>query len=151
MKQSIDVTNEYIKKAAKGIGEIVFDDNYDVASHSEEVKVAVCIHNCFGGDIRLIKENSRGFGVKTSDYEWNGKLWELKTLKTPKAIDSALRKGIEQIFMNPGGVILNFENGIDSISKIEKMIKSRIETSCRFKIDIMIMSINILEKVVRYN
>ena len=109
------------------------------------------MHNCFGGDIKLIKENNRGFGVKTSDYEWNGRLWELKTLKTAKSIDSALRKAIEQIFVNPGGVILNFENGIDSISKIEKMIKSRIETSCRFKIDIMIMSINTLEKVVRYN
>ena len=151
MKQSIDVTNEYIKKATKGIGEIVFDDNYDVASHSEEVKVAVWIHNYFGGDLRLIKENSRGFGVKTSDYEWNGKLWELKTLKTSKAIDSALRKGIEQIFMNPGGVILNFENKFESIKEVETKIKSRIETSCRFKIDIMIMSINILEKVVRYN
>ena len=151
MKQSIDVTSEYIKKATKNIGEIVFDDDYDVASHSEEVKVAVWIHNYFGGDLRLIKENSRGFGVKTSDYEWNGKLWELKTLKTPKAIDSALRKGIEQIFMNPGGVILNFENKFESIKEVETKIKSRIETSCRFKIDIMIMSINILEKVVRYN
>ena len=151
MKQSIDVTSEYIKKATKGTGEIVFDDNYDVASHSEEVKVAVWIHNYFGGDIRLIKENSRGFGVKTSDYEWNGKLWELKTLKSPKAIDSALRKGIEQIFMNPGGVILDFEKIVESIREVETKIKSRIETSCRFKIDIIIMFMGNFEKVIRYN
>ncbi len=151
MKQCIDVTSEYLNKSTKEIGSITFDNDYNVGEHSDEIRIAIWLHNCFGGDIKLIKENSRGFGVKTSDYEWNGRLWELKTLKTAKSIDSALRKAIEQIFVNPGGVILNFENGIDSISKIEKMIKSRIETSCRFKIDIIIMSINTLEKVVRYN
>ena len=151
MKQSIDVTSEYIKKATKGVGEIVFDVNYDVGIHSDEVKVAIWIHNCFGGNIKLIKENSRGFGVKTSDYEWNGRLWELKTLKSPKAIDSALRKGIEQIFMNPGGVILNFENKVESVKEVETKIKSRIETSCRFKIDIIIMFMGKIEKVRRYN
>ena len=150
MKHYIDVTNEYLNKSTKEIGSITFDNNYNVSEHSDEVQVAIWLHNNFGGNIKLIKENSRGFGVKTSDYEWNGHLWELKTLKTAKSIDSALRKAIEQIFTNPGGVILNFENGIDSISQIEKMIKSRIETSCRFKVDIMIMSISTLEKVVRY-
>lgn len=151
MKQCIDVTSEYLNKSTKEIGSIIFDNDYNVSEHSAEVEIAIWLHNSFGGNIKLIKENSRGFGVKTSDYEWNGRLWELKTLKSAKSIDSALRKAIEQIFGNPGGVILDFENGIDNISQIEKMIKSRVETSCRFKIDIIIMSINKLEKVVRYN
>ena len=151
LKQYIDVTKEYINKTTKGIGNILYDEGYNIASHTDEIKVAILIHNIFGGNIRLINENNCSFGIKTSDYEWNGKLWELKILKSPNSIDSALRKGIEQIYINPGGVILYFENKIDSIKEVETKIKSRIETSCRFKIDILIMSMGKLEKVVRYN
>lgn len=150
MKQYIDVTNEYFNNNTEGIGDILFDDCYNVADHSDEVKIAIFLHNTFGGTVKLIKENSRGFGVKTSDYEWNGKLWELKTLKSEKSIDSALRKGLEQIYINPGGVILDFEINFENTIQIEKNIKSRIEVSCRFKIDIMILCKGKLVKIIRF-
>lgn len=151
MKHYIDVTTEYFNKNTKEIGRILFSDDYDVTIHSEEIKIALWLHNTFGGHIKLIKENSKSYGMKTSDYEWNGKLWELKTLKSEKSIDSALRKGIEQIFMNPGGVILDFETNFDNINQIEKNIKSRIEASCRFKIDIIILCKTKLKKIIRFN
>ena len=53
--------------------------------------------------------------------------------------------------MNPGGVILDFEKKVESIREVETKIKSRIETSCRFKIDIIIMFMGNFEKVIRYN
>ena len=41
------------------------------------------------------------------DYIWNNKLWDLKTISNEKAANSALRKGVNQIFDNPGGVMLD--------------------------------------------
>ena len=38
---------------------------------------------------------------------------------------------------------------MESIKEVETKIKSRIETSCRFNIDIMIMLMGKLEKVIR--
>lgn len=149
MKHFTDVTSEYLNDAKKGIGEITYSKEYRIIGHSEEVEIALWLHNNFGGNIRLIVENNDSFGVKNADYEWNGKLWELKTLKSEKSIDSALRKAISQIYSNPGGVILNFGKNQIKISQVLLIVKSRIETSCRFKMDVMIMSLGKLEQVIR--
>lgn len=107
-------------------------------------------NNLNNANIELLNEPNIN-GIKTLDYIWNNKYWELKTLKLEKSIDSALRKGIEQIFMNSGGVILDFETNFDNINQIEKNIKSRIVASCRFQIGIIILYKTKLKKIIRFN
>lgn len=150
MKSYIDVTNEYLGSDKKCIGNISYEDNYNIKEHTEEIDMALWLHNNFGGDINLLIENNRSYGIKRSDYEWNGKYWELKSLSSEKAIDSALRKAISQIYVNPGGVILDFGKNKIDLQKIYNKIEERISTSCRFKIDIMIINYKKLLKVIRF-
>jgi hypothetical protein len=112
--------------------------------------MSLWLHNYFGGDIRLNSERSGTYGAKTADFEWRGKLWELKTIKSERAIDSALRKGISQIFENPGGVILDFGKHPVKLNAIVKAVKSRIEVSCRFQIDVIVIYNEELQMVLRY-
>ena len=74
----------------------------------------------------------------------------MKTIKSERAIDSALRKGISQIFENPGGVILDFGKHPVKLNAIAKAVKSRIEVSCRFQIDVMVICNEELQMVLRY-
>ena len=150
MKRSTDVTEEYIKRATPKTGKIVYEEGYITNQHNEEVSMAEWMHVHLGGDIKLLKEMDGFYGAKRSDYEWRGKLWELKTLKSEKSVDSAVRKAIGQIYDNPGGVILNFGKNPVTMSRIEAAVKSRIESSCRFKVDIMIVYAGKLQKVIRY-
>ena len=151
MKKQIDVTQEYIKKATPKQGRLLYEDDYDKESHKEEVNLAKWLLNTFGGEIILLSESGGTFGAKRSDFEWRGRYWELKTLKSEKSIDSALRKAISQIYDKPGGVILDFGNNkAVSMAKIESAVKSRIEVSCRFNIDVMVIRFGKIEKVFRY-
>lgn len=150
MKKQIDITQIYLTKSCPGYGKITFESGYNITLHQEEIKTAQWIHDNLGGDIILLNEKSGSFGVKRPDFEWKGKLWELKSVKSEKSIDTALRKAIGQIFDNPGGVILDFQNTLEKKSQIEAVIKSRIETSCRFRIHIIIIYKEKLYKVLEY-
>ena len=150
MKDYIDVTNEYLNSKKKSVGNISYEDNYNMKNHTEEIDMALWIHNSFGGDIKLLIESNGCFGVKSSDYEWNNKYWELKSLSSEKSIDSALRKAISQIYTNPGGVILDFGKNKIDLQKVDNKIKERIGISCRFRIDIMIINYKKLQKVMRF-
>ena len=108
------------------------------------------MHEHLGGDIKLLSEKNGMYGVKKPDYEWRKTYWELKTLKSEKSIDSSLRKAIGQIYDNPGGVILDFGKNPVHLSQIEKAVRSRVESSCRFKIDILIICESKLTKALRY-
>lgn len=108
------------------------------------------LHDVFGGDILLLAETGGIYGTKRPDFDWCGKFWELKTLKSEKSIDSAVRKAIGQIYDNPGGIILDFGKNTVSVNRIESAIKSRIDASCRFKVDVMIICAKKLQKVIRY-
>ncbi|MBO4375439.1 MAG: hypothetical protein J5829_10070, partial [Lachnospiraceae bacterium] len=46
--------------------------------------------------------------VKTPDFLWHDKHWDLKDVSSVKAVDNAVRKGLHQIKDNPGGIILDF-------------------------------------------
>lgn len=69
------------------------------------------------------------FKTKSPDYIWNGKMWDLKTLQTVKAIDSALRHGVKQIKNNPGGILLNFSDIDLDLSDIASLILNRLRRS----------------------
>lgn len=89
-----DVTSEYFQTATQGQGLIIYDEKYDIDSHQEEVKMARWIHNTFGGDIRLLTEINEQM-IKTADFLWREKLWDLKTVTTEKAANFAIRKGLK--------------------------------------------------------
>ncbi|MCR5225869.1 MAG: hypothetical protein K6E27_01490 [Eubacterium sp.] len=151
MKKLIDVTEQYINMDAPGDGRILYESGYNHNRHDEEISMATWIHDNLGGEIILLSETGGTFGARRSDYEWKGRYWELKTIKSEKAVDSALRKAISQIYDKPGGVILDFGKNNVRLPQIESAIKSRIESSCRFKIDVMIIINGQLRKVLRFD
>lgn len=63
------------------------------------------------------------------DYLWNGKYWELKTITTEKAADSALRKALKQIENKPGGIILDFQKKDKDFNLLLTIIDRRMQRS----------------------
>ena len=98
-----DVKNEYEKAATPEQGSIKYDTGYNTGKHQDEISVANLLYNTYGGNIRLLNEDN-DIGVKTPDYNWRGKLWELKTTSTVNATDAAVRKAVKQIQDNPAGL-----------------------------------------------
>ena len=128
-----------MKKAVPGAGAVTYDKRYKTGRHKEEIKVAEWLHRTFGGDIRLLNE-ADAFGMKMPDYEWAGRLWELKTLTSVKAADDALRRGLKQIQENPGGIILDYgEHDID-LEELKKTLTGRFKRGRVPELDIMILA-----------
>ena len=84
------------------------------------------LHNAFGGDITLLTEINEQM-VKTADFLWRGKLWDLKTVTTEKAANFAVRKGLKQIRENPGGIILDYRGNAVDLSKLAEVIAKRLQ------------------------
>ena len=135
-----NVTREYLDAAAPGQGSVTYDADYAVELHQNEIHMAGWIHDTFGGDVRLLAEVNKQ-EVKTADFLWNNKLWDLKTVTTEKAANSAIRKGLQQIRENPGGIILDYRGysiDIDMLSEVvEKRLKWHRDTS---PIDIILIT-----------
>lgn len=145
----IDVTDEYLNRKMNK-GQFIIEEGYNKSCHINEVKMAKWIYSTFGGDITVLVETENVYKGKRADYLWNDCYWELKNTGSAKAVDSALRKGLQQINEKPGGIILDLGKCKDSISRIESVIKERIRKSCRFSIDIIIVHHHSFEKVLRY-
>ncbi|MBO6146391.1 MAG: hypothetical protein J6O70_02310, partial [Lachnospiraceae bacterium] len=79
-----------------------------------------------------MKEAGQSYAVSKPDYIWHDHYWELKSLSSSKAVDSALRKAVRQIYDRPGGVILDFGKNTITISSVESAIISRLEAVCKF-------------------
>lgn len=144
------VTAEYIKAAKPGSGSVILGNGYQKDTHPEEVKIAQWLHDNLGGDITLLQEANED-KVKTPDYLWNEKLWDLKTISSEKAANSAVRHGFAQIQANPGGIILDL-GGLDfSEEKLWAVVDKRMgwyETNGN--IDILVLSKGKLVSVRRY-
>lgn len=130
-----DVQKEYTENAKPGTGNITYGEDYRASKHKEEIKIAQWLHDNLGGDIELLKE--KGKNVKTPDYMWKSKQWELKTITSAKAADSALRSAFKQITENPGGVILNCQGDNISSEELNKIIENRVKRSLQFDADII--------------
>lgn len=144
-----DVTPRYFGKAEPGAGSIKYQENYNRKRHANEINVAQLINSKFGGDITLLNE-SKQTGIKTPDFLWNDKLWELKTVTTEKAADTALRSGLKQIKENPGGVILDYRGQKVSLEETEKVVDGRMRRGVEGDTDIMIIYTDKKIKVYRY-
>ena len=148
-KQYIDVTEEYKNRATPGEGSLTYDDGYNSKAHKEEIAFARWLHNKMGGDIHLLNE-SKEDGVKTPDYIWNKKMWDLKTISNEKAANSALRKGVNQIFDNPGGVILDCRKFNVEEKKLLDVIEKRMKWHRDIDVDIMILKSDSDVRIIRY-
>lgn len=145
-----EVQNEYEANATPGKGEITLDTAYDKNSHKEEVEFAEWLKKKYGGDIHLIEEKGKERNVKSPDYLWNGRFWDLKTVTTEKSANSALKKGHKQIIENPGGIMLNYGNNNISVGELLKVIEKRMQWYDNEAFDIMIVNKGEVIKILRY-
>lgn len=147
-----DVTELYLKSATPAKGKIIFDEGYKKdKAHQSEIKMAQWLHDTLGGDIKLLTEagNSGIDGVKTPDYLWCDKLWELKNPSSMNRIDKGLHDGLKQIQNNPGGVILNVSADLD-LKAIEQQIIHRMKRSGSFDFDVILCRNGELKKIFRH-
>lgn len=136
--QSNRLIREYLETASPNKGTIVVEDGYDQGSHKEEMKFAEWLYQAFGGDI-VLRVEANVDCVKSADYLWNGRLWDLKTVSTEKAADSAIRKGLKQIKGNPGGVFLDYGEIDVSLEKVMGIAKERMQRSAASGTDVIIV------------
>ena len=150
--RGIDVTAEYFGNATPGKGKFIYEEGYNKDKNRDEIDTAKLVHNTLGGDFVLKKEDEskEHEGKPNPDYEWRGKIWDLKTTTTAKAANSAVRKGLEQIAANPGGVFLNYGDSQVDIEKVVYHIEKRMEWYPNANADVMIIQKQKIQKVLRY-
>lgn len=134
-----NVTNQYVRAATPGKGNIEYGAGYRIKGHQQEISTANYIHEKFGGNIELLSESTK-LNEKTPDFMWNGKYWELKTVSTEKAADSALRSALKQIQKNPGGVILDYNKNKVSKEELQKILLGRFKRTGLNSLDIMVLT-----------
>ena len=144
-----DVTKDYIANGVDIKGTIVVDNGCRVNLHSDEVKVAMILKRTIGGNIRIVDERIN-YPQKSPDYIWNGKSWDLKTISSEKAADSAIRHGLKQIEKMPGGIILHLKNDNIDRHKLLEIIKSRLYRSAEFDIDVILLKKEEVYQVLQY-
>lgn len=147
-KSAKDVTKKYIDSAKPRMGKVRYENGYRSKTHKEEIIVANQIRELFGGKIVLLKE-SQTPGMQMPDMLWKGKQWEIKSISTEKAADSALRKAIKQIHGNQGGVIFDVADGIDK-KKLIDVLDARATRSKSFNADIIALHKGAVLFVRRY-
>lgn len=136
-----DVSDEYSRTSRPGTGSVKQEAGYKRDRHEQEISMADYLHDTFGGDITLCAE-STSVGVKTPDFMWGGKMWELKTLTTEKSANSAVRQAVKQISANPGGIILDYQDHDISVEEVLKATRSRLKRSGIKEADVLILTDN---------
>lgn len=144
-----DVLPEYLAYASPGVGSITCGHECDRAERKEEIKIAQWLRDNFGGNIELLQESAE-VGMKTPDYLWSGKQWELKTITSTKAADSALRSALKQIKENPGGIILDCTDVNAPKSELQSAIEYRMQRSSQFSADVIVFQAGKATNVFRY-
>lgn len=142
-----NIIEEYLEDATPGRGLIDFEDGYNKDKNQKEIETADLLFKTFGGNLVLKVEKD---GQKNPDYEWMGRLWDLKSTTTEKAANSAIKSGLKQIKENPGGIILNFEDIDFSMDELIKVIDQRMWWYPNDIVDIMIISKGKVVKILRY-
>jgi len=148
-KEISSVKESYAASARPGIGQIIVEDGVSEERSNNEIRMSQWILDNHGGDIHVLAE-SKEDGVKSADYRWNGKLWDLKTISTDKAADSAIRHGFKQIIESPGGIILNCGDRDPDLKVIRQFIESRAKRSTLEQVDVMVVSKGRTIEVFRY-
>ena len=143
-----DVTQEYYDTAKPGVGKVILEEGYKKAHHQQEIETAEWLVKEFGGEFVILKEANKR-NIKTPDYIWRDRFWELKKISSITSGDRNLRKAISQIKSNPGGVILDITNEVE-LTALEKQLQSRAKRSDISGFDILIAKENKVIKIIRY-
>lgn len=150
-----DISRKYDRNATPGKGKIAYEDGYPAAARKSEAKFAQKIHDQFGGDITLLNDQrARPKNIKSPDYKWKGRYWELKEPQSSKtnATSDNFRTAKNQIKTNPGGVILNYNDDEFDADKVEKDLLqrfSRKDFDLRM-VDVMICKNDEMIKLLRF-
>lgn len=144
-----NVTSEYFQKAEPGKGVIIYGEGYNIRRHIEEIAAAHFILDTFGGTIMLLTESTQE-GVKTPDFLWNERAWELKTPHSIKKVDDAVRYAARQIRSDPGGIILNFKGITFDMDLLAHIVYSRARRSALSSFDMIVLSNDQVKMIWRY-
>ena len=145
-----DVTDEYISKAEPGKGKVTWDHDYKFTKkHEQEIKVGKWLNNKFGGDVQLLQEIDVSEGKKYCDYIWRSKYWELKSPQNASLSRGTLRTAVEQILVNPGGIILDYNSDQFKIDNIIATLDDYLSVR-GFDLDVIIINKGELICVKRY-
>lgn len=125
-----DLYNEYSSKH-KNLGRserVYYDDDYNVSDNKNELAGADFLTHIFGGQIHCLT-NSNLYKEYSPDYEWNGKLWDIKNPEGTNGVYKLVHHGLKQISSNPGGVLVDCSlNGVKLDRAIE-LAKDRFRRS----------------------
>jgi hypothetical protein len=132
------VTAEYLKRAKPGEGKVVYEPGYVRKKHDAEISMADWMLKTLGGEIHLLPESTEE-GQEMPDFNWNGKLWELKTLEssTYRKTDKRIQKANSQISPNRGGIILDYSKSELDLETALDYIQRSAKTRIRERTDIM--------------
>ena len=128
-------------------GRITEANGFNREKRPDEYKTAEWLIQKFGGSIECLAEIP---GQENPDYEWNGKLWDLKSPENHKNLSKLIRKGLSQIYPNPGGIVLDTSRLKTDFEDIEEIVERRMRTSLKKEADVIYKYGDNVKKVIRY-
>ncbi|MBR4236432.1 MAG: hypothetical protein IKR85_10305 [Clostridia bacterium] len=132
------LVEDYEFKKTPGRGTYTIQQNVPRdGSHDDEIRMAEFLHRTYGGDM-TVREESKVRNVKNPDYEWRGKLWDLKTPKSNKKVNERVHSGLKQIAENPGGVIVDISKLTLTEAEAWAQVEDRMQSSNKATVDIML-------------
>lgn len=134
----VAITEKYANIKKPSAGRLTYDKDYDIHKNKREIEVAQWLYEHIGGNIKLLTAVNKA-NKKTPDYLWNGKHWDLKSISTEKAADSAIRYGVKQIQANPGGVILDYIGEELDVKKVKAVSINRLKRSQTLGIKVLVL------------
>lgn len=146
-----DITKEYIHVGMRkeGLLTVPWQSSYAKSDHREEIRIGQLLYKKLGGELQLLAEANQQH-IKTPDYMWNGKYWDLKNISSINAANNAIRKGLKQISENPGGLILWIDSADIDMQQLFIEIVNRLYRSAAFTTTIIIGQHSEIAKVLRY-
>ena len=113
------------------------------------MSIAKWLIKTLGGSVVLLSEKNLNY-IKTPDFLWHDKYWDLKDVSSSKAVDNAVRKGLRQIHDNPGGIILDFGKNKINLPEVKNLIEGRLRRGFPSAVDFILISRDTLVSVFRY-
>lgn len=147
-----DVTEEYDSAGTPGRGIYYEACGFKPDLHDyENLKLtAEIIIKRFGGKIVFLAANAPE-GHCNPDWEWNGRLWDIKCPESLNGLSKRLQHGIEQIEENPGGIIINLLSREFDLHNVWRTIHGRMKLSHRgYDVDVMVIMGGKVKVIYRY-
>ena len=145
------LVEDYEFKKTPGRGSYTIEPNVPRdGSHDDEIRMADFLHRTYGGDV-VVRAERHGYKEKNPDYEWRGKLWDLKTPESNKKINERVHKGLKQIEENTGGVIVDISKLTIDEAGAWRQIDDRMNSSIRDTTDIILIRNQTVLGIKRYH